>query len=137
MIYREERIRISLVSKVRGKKIIFYHKRILFSRQKIIYLNENMELIKFQHSNLKKCQIKANSVIIYLTIVLISSQVMITVLSFHIPNHHYRYGPMRRQDDIDSDGDEELDSGASAPYQNQDEGGQGSSDGYEDNEPGK
>lgn len=97
-----------------------------------------MKLIRFQKKNSNKFnQTKlSNHVILYLTFVIVIGQAMVTVLSFHIPNQS-KHGIMRRQDDIDTDGDDELDSGASSPYQNQDEGGQGGADGYEDNEPGK
>lgn len=83
-----------------------------------------------------KTKMQPSYVIFYLTLILVTSQLLTIVMAFHLPKAYGSSRLMRRQDDGDSDGEDELDLGASAPgYQNQNEGQNG--DGYDDNEPGE
>lgn len=73
---------------------------------------------------------------ISLAVLVVISQIVNVVVSMYIPSPNML---MRREDDIDTDGEnsenDELDSNASAPYQNQEGGGQ-NADGYDDGETG-
>lgn len=69
------------------------------------------------------------------TCIVVLTQVLV-VTSMYIPNGPAGNSNMMRRSD--SDEDDEMDGRASAPYQNQDEGGSPTAnDGFDDNEQGK
>lgn len=73
-----------------------------------------------------------------IALMIMSTCVANLVAARHIPLAYHEDDPiiMKRQD---SDDDYDMDSNASSPYQNQDDGTNNAraTDGYEDNEPGK
>lgn len=82
------------------------------------------------------CSGRARVLILTISLLLVSQLLVTCVQAMYLRSPYQALnqdGLSRRQD---SDDEEEMDSNASAPYQNQDEGNRGS-DGYEDPEAGK
>lgn len=78
---------------------------------------------------------KPKSVVIAVSALLMIINYIMAVQALYIPDSQLsQYDTILRRQDSD---DDDMDRGASAPYQNQDDGQGGNADGYEDGEAGK
>lgn len=95
-------------------------------------INTEFKMKKTTHTSAKRGELL--SFMATVAAVVLVSNIITMVAALYIPdNQVLRFQVMSRRQEND---DEDLDRGASAPYQDQGDG-QKATDGYEDNEPGK
>lgn len=112
-------------------------RRELHSKKSMQSKMASIRFIKREARSIKSSFNKQQIIISGIAILILISQIVTIVRCRYLPSSS---GLQRRQDDIDSDSDgdgDELDSNASSPYQNQEDGGGRDGDSYGDNEPGE